>query len=68
MYRVIPQSNFFADILITCTMRTSDSGNLSNIDWKAIAGNLKIKIMRKCLIHAQDKGKIIRKQPIIIDE
>lgn len=43
MYRVIPQSNFFADILITCTMRTSDSGNLSNIDWKAIAGNLKKK-------------------------
>lgn len=22
-------------------MRTRDSGNLSNIDWKAIAGNLK---------------------------
>lgn len=43
MYRVIPHGNFFADILITCTMRTSDSGNLSNIDWKAIAGNLKKK-------------------------
>lgn len=49
-------------------MRTRDSGNLSNIDWKAIAGNLKKIIKRKFSIQSQDYGKMIRKQPIIIDE